>query len=165
MHSLTFTPSGTSSVKGIWMLSRRVNHIWLRRTPPTSWSYHSIQRHLLEWSKQKASTLRACSAWPFALHLVQTSLAQLIRVPPRSCKHAHDDLRLGTTLRTRHIHPSIHSSSPCCRCLLLGMWESLKRRQGLVSPVCDAADSFQMMFTVTLHNDSHIVCKPDSSAV
>lgn len=29
MHSLTFTPFGTSSVKGIWSLS------WLQRAPPS----------------------------------------------------------------------------------------------------------------------------------
>lgn len=111
------------------------------------WSYHRIQRHLLWWSKQKASSLRACAAQSFVLHLVQTFPAQLIWVLPLCCKHPDNDLNLDTTLRTRHVHPSIHLSSPHCFCLLLGISESL----------C-AAVAFHSTW-----NDS--VCKPDSPAL
>lgn len=83
----------------------------------------------------------------------------LVGVPPPCCKHADDDLSRDTTHRTRPIHPSIHSSSPRCRCCLhLGMCASSAAATSLLSVT--AADSFQTMFTVeTLHKDSHIVWK------
>lgn len=128
MHSLTFIPFGTSSVKGIWRLSWRVTDTSSRgHAPPCQrWSDCRIQWHL------QTSPLRA--ARPFVLLSVQTFPAQPVGVPPPCYKHNDDDLSWDTTHSTRPIHPSVHSSSPRCSCccLLLGMCEEA------TSALCDS---------------------------
>lgn len=172
LHSLTFTPFETSSVKGIWRLSWHVNPVRLRRTPPpaaAAAATHSVLPAVelpQDTVRSKASSPRACAAQPFVLHVVQTFLAQLIRVPPLCCKHESDDLSFRREAQDQ-THPSIRPSIHRLRAAVAYFWECVLRRQGLVCflrrRLIHSTQCLLSKPSATMN--LFIVCKPDSSAV